>query len=375
MRTFSIAACMFLLSICARAQSVAPRILSIPASMSAPSALSASASAKPFIVPALVSPAFAAPSFLAGAAVDAPPLAAAPALNPISAPALAAPPALDPFDAPALAAAPALEAGNFAAAASSLETGKSPSGVHAAAAASEFWRLVGDLMSGNSARSRAATVELNKIKEAHLNRNPEPEKAKVTKLKPMQIPGGMFEIKDKAVALRDMKKKEADEWLEENSIPHIEDYKDRKRPVDHHHEARAAWEAGFKKVYTHRYFDDWLHRKIKGLTREEFYAVTRAMGLFYDLDQFGAGPHDPNHLPEDVRGLADDPFRSVAWQVRKRDGYLKSSVPFAEFRWAKFFRARVKTYPSGADFEKSVREAMRIVHDPAAKGLPGYKPK
>ena len=34
-------------------------------------------------------------------------------------------------------------------------------------------------------------------------------------------------------------------------------------------------------------------------------------------DQFGNGPHDPIHLPEDIRGLSDDPYRSLAWHIRK----------------------------------------------------------
>jgi hypothetical protein len=50
-------------------------------------------------------------------------------------------------------------------------------------------------------------------------------------------------------------------------------------------------------------------------------------------------------------------------------------VPFAEFRWAQYFRKRLKTYPTRADFEKAVLEAVRIVHAPAAKRLPGYRPK
>jgi hypothetical protein len=292
-----------------------------------------------------------------------------------AAPSILAAPALTPSFAPAFAAAPALASRGFAHAASAPEKAKTPSGEHAAAALSEFSRLVTDLMSGNGAKSEAAAAELSKLKDAHLNDSPDPESTKILDLKPMQIPAGMYEVQDKARSLRDMKRKEADEWLRDKSIPYVEDYKGRKRPVDHHHEARAAWEADIDEAYAHRYFDDELHGLIKGLARDEFYAVTRAMGLFYDRDQFGVGPHDPNHLPEDVRGLADDPFRSIAWQVRKRGGYDKSSLPFAEFQWANFFRQRVKTYPTRADFEKSVVEAMALVRSPAARGLPGYKPK
>ena len=325
------------------------------------------------IVPSALSGAGAAPAPIFAPALAFPAFSAAPSL--LAAPALAAVPNSAAVSAPALSAAPALSEGFFAAAASAPEKETSPSGEHAAAALSEFRRLVDDLMSGDAARSKAATVELNKVKLAHLNKDPDPVRTRVLELKPMQIPAGMYEVQDKARDVRDMKKKEVDDWLREKSVPILEDYKARKRPVDHHHEARSTWEADYDEVYTHHYFDDALHRKIKGLSRDEFYAVTRAMGLFYDRDQYGAGPHDPNHLPEDVRGMADDPFRSVAWQVRKRDGYEKSDEPFAEFRWAQYFRERLKTYPTRADFEKSVVEAMRLVHDPAAKGLPGYRPK
>ena len=367
MRIASTAACLLLLASGARAQRAAERIVSAPAAIAAPAALSplSAAAATPNFAPALVSPALSAvPSILA-----APALAAVSEAAPVAAPALAA------DSAPGLLSAWALATPTFAAAASAPEKVKSPSGEHAAAALSEFSRLVAELMSGDAARSKAAVVELNKIKAAHLNKDPDPERTKVLELKPMQIPAGMYEVQDKARDVRDMKKKDVDDWLREKSVPILEDYKARKRPVDHHHEARSTWEADYDEVYTHHYFDDDLHRKIKGLSRDEFYAVTRAMGLFYDRDQYGVGPHDPNHLPEDVRGMADDPFRSVAWQVRKRGGYEKSDEPFAEFQWAQYFRERLKTYPTRADFEKAVVEAMRLVHDPAAKGLPGYKPK
>lgn len=239
----------------------------------------------------------------------------------------------------------------------------------------EFKRLVADLMGSDKDKAAAAEAALRALKEKHLNQNPELKKTRILDLKPMQIPAGMLEVQQKARDVRDMKEKEAEAWLKDGSVPVLEDYKNRKRPVDHHHEARAAWEADRDEVYTHRYFDDEMHARIKALPREQYYAVTKAMGLFYDRDQFGAGPHDPNHLPEDVRGMADDPFRSVAWQVRKRGGYDKTATPFAEFMWAQFFRERVKTYPTKADFEQTVLEAMKLAHDSAAKDLPGWKPK
>jgi hypothetical protein len=45
-------------------------------------------------------------------------------------------------------------------------------------------------------------------------------------------------------------------------------------------------------------------------------------------------------LPTSVADLSDDPYRSLAWRVRKQDGYCKSSTAFAEFKWALFFRQK-----------------------------------
>jgi hypothetical protein len=297
---------------------------------------------------------------------------------PLSPAALTAP-ALAPSLTPALAAAPAPALAAVPVAAAAAADNPAPGTPRAAAAlkihAAEFERLVSELMGPDREKSEAAATALRALKDDHLNQKPELEKTRILDLKPMQIPAGMIEVQSKARELRDMKAKDVEAWQKDRSVPTIEDYKGRKRPVDHHHEARAEWEADRDETYTHNYFDDELHARVKALNRDQFYAVTKAMGLFYDRDQFGAGPHDPNHLPEDVRGMADDPFRSLAWKVRKEGGYDKTDIPFAEFEWANFFRERVRTYPTKADFDKAVAEALKLAHSSEAKHLPGWKPR
>ena len=59
---------------------------------------------------------------------------------------------------------------------------------------------------------------------------------------------------------------------------------------------------------------------------------------FHLLDQFGLGPHEPRLLPEDIRGLADDPYRSLAWALRHAGAYEKTDLAFSEFKWADFLR-------------------------------------
>jgi len=39
--------------------------------------------------------------------------------------------------------------------------------------------------------------------------------------------------------------------------------------------------------------------------------------------------------------LADDPYRSVAGELRRQGGFAKDTTPFSEFLWADFLRRRI----------------------------------
>ncbi len=41
-------------------------------------------------------------------------------------------------------------------------------------------------------------------------------------------------------------------------------------------------------------------------------------------------------LPKTVAKLVDDPFRSLAGELRRAGGYAKDAEPFSEFLWADF---------------------------------------
>jgi hypothetical protein len=80
-------------------------------------------------------------------------------------------------------------------------------------------------------------------------------------------------------------------------------------------------------------------------------------------------------LPRKVTELTDDPYRSLAWAVRNRGGFQKTTASFSEFQWANFFRKRIEIGPKAKDFEKAVQAALKISHTAEAKNLPGYTPK
>ncbi len=77
-------------------------------------------------------------------------------------------------------------------------------------------------------------------------------------------------------------------------------------------------------------------------------------------------------LPKHVKGLVDDPYRSLAGYVRDAGGYVKTETAFAEFLWADFFRHRMSIGPGPQGFDAAVRKALALAHDPAAHHLPGF---
>ncbi len=126
-----------------------------------------------------------------------------------------------------------------------------------------------------------------------------------------------------------------------------------------------------------------------------FWKTMHQRNWVYLYDRDGGGPQPPELLPKNIKDLAYDAYRSLAWIVRSRQGYLKNNVPFSEFKWADFFRKRIlfdqdilagKTsfddfaftvddhgrLQLTGDGEEVVEEAMALVRSPEARGLPGF---
>ena len=61
-------------------------------------------------------------------------------------------------------------------------------------------------------------------------------------------------------------------------------------------------------------------------------------------------------IPKSVTGLVDDPFRSLAGELRRHGGFAKDTTPFSEFLWADFLRRRIKRKLVESDFERAAGE-------------------
>lgn len=80
-------------------------------------------------------------------------------------------------------------------------------------------------------------------------------------------------------------------------------------------------------------------------------------------------------IPDDVSGLTDDPYRSLAAFVREAGGYFKTPEPFAEFQWAAFYRTRIPMWTNPFQFKAAVEQGVHLAHSPDARTLPGFTPR
>jgi len=165
--------------------------------------------------------------------------------------------------------------------------------------------------------------------------------------------------------------------------------------VDHHHMVRALYEALNDKfgnelfVYVKVMFDG------SSLSEVHFWKAMFEHNYVYLFGADGGGPKAPAALPKHIRDIEFDPYRSLAWLVRDRHGYMKNNTPFSEFKWANFFRTRLmpeqdlkegkSTFHDFAfevnkegkfeltdEGEDVVDEALFLSISPEAAGLPGY---
>ena len=190
----------------------------------------------------------------------------------------------------------------------------------------------------------------------------------VLDLRPTQFVLGMKEIEYKVETIAKFSKKEWELYRDDHVIPVVKGPRKQIYMIDHHHFARACWELGLKD------FKIEVKKDLTTYSPQQFWNFMIRKEWTYLHDQFGMGPHSPEALPADVRCMADDPYRSLAWTVREEKGFNKADeIPFFEFRWAAFYRQNLGlTLHSKSDFSQAIQAAKKISRSKDAAHLPGY---
>ncbi len=188
-------------------------------------------------------------------------------------------------------------------------------------------------------------------------------------LKPSQFAIGFMEVEYKVKELKKLGRQKLLKHIQKTPVPVVISPWGELCVIDHHHFLFACWHAGVNRVCV-EVVKDLSNSKLSYL---KFWRKMATRNFSYLYDQFGDGPRNPLYLPMDIRGLADDPYRSLAWMVRKEGGYENSDATFSEFQWANFFREKKLLDKQGRKaFHKAIASGLKLAVSPAAKKLPGY---
>jgi hypothetical protein len=187
----------------------------------------------------------------------------------------------------------------------------------------------------------------------------------LAELRPTQITVGMREVEAKRKHWREMGDGKGSVFLGKHMIPVILGPKQHNYVIDHHHLARALHDEGVEAVLV------TVVANLSKLDKDAFWVVLDNRGWMHPFDDQGRR-RDYGDIPRSVAELADDPFRSLAGELRRSGGFAKDTTPFSEFLWADFMRRRLKRKDVEDNFDATLKTALDLAKAMDANYLPGW---
>jgi len=187
----------------------------------------------------------------------------------------------------------------------------------------------------------------------------------IAELRPTQITVGYREVSEKRRAWREKSDAEGGKYLGRHMVPVVRGPKDRYYLIDHHHLCRALSEEGVEEVLVDVQAD------LRALKPAEFWTYLEQRAWCHPYDAHGERV-DYDEIPKRIADLPDDPYRSLAGELRRAGGFAKEITPFSEFIWANYLRRRVKRKLVEDDFGAALTKALRLAKSPDAGFMPGW---
>jgi hypothetical protein len=187
----------------------------------------------------------------------------------------------------------------------------------------------------------------------------------IADLRPTQMTVGMREVQEKRKRLRVHPTKKIGKFLGSHMIPVVEGPKGRLYVIDHHHLALALHKEGIRDVLV------TIISHLDTLDTDAFWTVLDHRSWTHPYDVRGRR-RTFGDIPKSLRELEDDPYRSLAGEIRRAGGFAKDTTPFSEFLWADFFRRRIKRSQIAEDFPVAAKRALKLAKSDEAHYLPGW---
>ncbi|MGB8276434.1 MAG: ParB-like protein [Methylovirgula sp.] len=196
-------------------------------------------------------------------------------------------------------------------------------------------------------------------------REPRLQPVPLAELRPTQITVGMREVREKRKRWQEINPDKDADFLGKHMIPVILGPKDRHYVIDHHHLGRALLDEGVKDILV------TVVANLSKLEKDAFWIFLDNRGWMHPYDDSGQRRTYAD-VPKSLADLVDDPFRSLAGELRRAGGFAKDTTPFAEFLWADFLRRRIKRQEVEKDFDQTLEKALQLAKSQDADFLPGW---
>ena len=195
--------------------------------------------------------------------------------------------------------------------------------------------------------------------------------ATLASLRPTQVTVGLAEVALKRAQWAQVTgTSEREQMLKSHWFPAVLGANNCYYIVDHHHLGLALTQEAIDNVWVMQLAD------FSALDEATFWRVMEYKRWVHPYDANGERCKYAA-IPRDLGKLKDDPYRSLAGEVRKAGGYAKDAEPYSEFLWADFFRtdigkAKLRAAPDGGLSEAVVQEAVVLARSHKADFLPGW---
>jgi len=187
----------------------------------------------------------------------------------------------------------------------------------------------------------------------------------IADLRPTQMTVGMREVSAKRKQWNEHDTEGGAAFLGKHMIPVVLGPKKRHYVTDHHHLARALHEEGVEKVLVTVIAD------LSKLDKDAFWFFLDNRGLMHPFDEDGKR-REYSDIPKRIENLVDDPYRSLAGELRLAGGYAKDTTAFSEFLWADFLRRRIPKKDVTKSFDTALKDALTLARTKDADFLPGW---
>jgi hypothetical protein len=188
---------------------------------------------------------------------------------------------------------------------------------------------------------------------------------RLDRMRPTQVTVGYREVQTKRNHWKSLSKKDRKDAIAAHWFPAVLGPDGDYYIVDHHHLGLALLEEGVSDARVMVLKDlSWLDTTIFWRMMEHNQWVHP-----YGVDGERCAY---SRLPKTLTSMKDDPYRSLAGEMRIAGGFAKDATPFSEFLWADYLRPRIKPAALRKDFDQALRKAMVLAHGQDARYLPGW---